>query len=89
MLGVTSGYAAVVVFALYLNSEAVLRLYRAPQFLWAAVPIMVFWISWMWMQAHQGHLREDAVVFAVTDRASLLASAALACVVTLATVSWP
>ncbi|ALA59073.1 UbiA family prenyltransferase [Nitrospira moscoviensis] len=89
MLGVTSGYAAVVVFALYLNSEAVLRLYRAPQFLWAAVPIMVFWISWMWMQAHRGHLREDAVVFAVTDRASLLAGAALACVVTLATVSWP
>jgi len=88
MLGITSGYAAVLVFALYLNSDAVLRLYRTPQLLWGAIPITVFWISWMWTQAHRGELQEDAVVFALTDRASLLAGAALASVLAVAAVSW-
>ncbi len=60
MLGITSGYAAVLVMALYLNSDTVLQLYRTPQVLWAAIPITVFWISWMWMQAHRGQLNEDA-----------------------------
>ena len=89
MLGITSGYAAVLVMALYLNSDMVLQLYRAPRVLWAAIPIMVFWVSWMWMQAHRGLLQEDAVVFAFRDRVSLLAGAALAGVVTVGAVSWP
>ena len=89
MLGITSGYAAVVVLALYLNSDAVLRLYQTPKFLWAAVPIMVFWISWIWTQAHRGQLHKDPVVFALTDRVSLLAGLAFACVLTAGAVSWP
>ena len=89
MLGITSGYAAVVVLALYLNSDAVLRLYQAPKFLWAAIPIMVFWISWIWTQAHRGQLHEDPVVFALTDRVSLVAGLAFACVLTAGAVSWP
>jgi len=89
MLGITAGYAAVLVFALYLNSDAVLQLYRTPEFLWGAIPITVFWISWMWTQAHRGYLQEDAVVFALTDRVSLLAGLALASILMVAAVSWP
>ncbi len=88
MLGIASGYAAVLVMALYLNSDAVLLLYRTPKVLWAAIPITVFWISWMWMQAHRGQLNEDAVVFALTDRVSLLAGMALACVLAAGAVPW-
>lgn len=88
MLGITSGYAAVLVMALYLNSDTVLQLYRTPQVLWAAIPITVFWISWMWMQAHRGQLNEDAVVFALTDRVSLLAGLALASVLAAGAVPW-
>ncbi len=55
MLGIASGYAAVLVLSLYLNSDAVLALYRAPEVIWGAVPVILFWISWMWMQAHRGH----------------------------------
>ena len=36
MLGITSGYAAVLVLALYLNSDAVVQLYRVPEFVWGA-----------------------------------------------------
>jgi 4-hydroxybenzoate polyprenyltransferase len=46
-LGVTAGFSAVLVLALYLNSEAVVKLYKAPEIIWGAVPVMLFWISWM------------------------------------------
>ena len=73
MLGITSGYAAIVVLSLYLNSAAVLALYRAPEIIWGAVPVILFWISWTWMQAHRGRMHDDPLVFAMRDRASLFA----------------
>ena len=73
MLGITSGYAAVLVLSLYLNSDAVLALYRAPEIIWGAVPVILFWISWIWMQAHRGRMHDDPLVFAMRDRASLSA----------------
>jgi hypothetical protein len=88
VLGIASGYAAVVVMALYLDSASVVKLYRTPQILWAAVPLTVFWISWMWTQAHREELHEDAVVFAVTDRVSLLTGAAFGCVLAAGAVTW-
>ncbi len=89
MLGICSGYAALVVLALYLNSEAVLMLYRTPEFVWGAVPVMLFWVSWMWMQAHRGHMHDDPLVFAVKDKASLFAGACFAAVLAVGTAGWP
>ena len=89
MLGICAGYAALVVLALYLNSEAVLVLYRAPEFVWGAIPAMLFWVSWMWMQAHRGHMHDDPLVFAVKDKASLLAGACFAALLAVGAVGWP
>lgn len=87
-MGVTAGYGAVLVLALYLHSEEVLLLYRTPAFIWGAVPVLLFWISWVWLQAHRGNMHDDPVVFALKDRASLAAGAAFAAVVGLGTVDW-
>ena len=87
-LGVTAGYGAVLVLALYLNSEAVLRLYRTPEIMWAAVPVLLFWVSWMWMQAHRGKMHDDPLVFAVKDKASLAAGVAFAVVLAVGTKGW-
>ncbi len=70
-LGITSGYSAVVVLALYLNSDAVVRLYRTPELVWAAVPVMLFWISWIWLRAFRDEMHDDPLVFAFRDKASL------------------
>jgi 4-hydroxybenzoate polyprenyltransferase len=88
-LGITSGYASVVVLALYLNSDAVLQLYRAPQIMWGTVPVMLFWISWVWMRAHRGEMHDDPLVFAVKDKASLLAGVVFAAVLIAGSVGWP
>jgi len=88
MLGITAGYAAVVVLSLYLNSDAVLMLYKTPEIVWGAVPVILFWVSWIWMQAHRGHMHDDPLVFAVKDRASLLAGIVFAIVLALGAAGW-
>jgi 4-hydroxybenzoate polyprenyltransferase/phosphoserine phosphatase len=87
-LGIMSGYASVVVLALYLNSDAVLRLYHSPEFMWCAVPVMLFWVSWIWMKAHRGQMHDDPLLFAVRDRASLAAGAVFVAVLLLGSRGW-
>lgn len=72
-LGVTSGYASAIVLALYVNSEIIVHLYRCPACIWGTVPILLFWVSWVWLQAHRGQMHDDPLVFAVKDKASVFA----------------
>lgn len=89
-MGIVAGYSSILVFALYLNSDAVLKLYSAPELIWGAVPIMLFWVSWMWIQAHRGKMLDDPLVFAIKDRTSLIAGATLATILVVGTtgISW-
>lgn len=87
--GITSGYAAVLVLAFYLNSESILKLYRTPELVWGSVPVMLFWINWIWIKAHRGLMHDDPLVFAVKDRGSLIAGALFALVLALGTIGLP
>ena len=87
-LGVASGYAAVLVLALYLNSYAVLQLYRTPEWVWGTVPVMLFWVSWVWLQAHRGKMHDDPLIFAVKDKASFISGLIFAGFLVLGTMSW-
>lgn len=80
-LGAASGYLAVLVLALYINSTASELLYRHPQLLWLLCPVLLYWIGRAWMIAHRGLMRDDPVVFAATDRASQLLVAVSALIV--------
>ena len=88
MLGVAAGYASVLVLALYLQSEAVRALYATPEWIWGAVPVLLFWISWLWLQAHRGRMDDDPMVFAIRDRVSLGASAVFCMMLILGTLQW-
>ena len=77
-LGITAGYAAVLVLALYLNGETVVNLYARPKLIWCAVPLMLFWVSWVWMKAHRGEMHDDPIIFAIKDKASLAVAAIIA-----------
>jgi 4-hydroxybenzoate polyprenyltransferase len=70
--GTSSAYAAVVVFSLYISGSNVTTLYRHPIRMWLIVPLMLLWISRVWLLASRGEMNEDPVIFAVTDRMSLL-----------------
>ena len=71
-LGVTSGYAAILVLALYLNSDNVARLYRTPEIIWGAIPLMILWVSRMWLKVDRGLMNDDPIVFAIKDKTSVL-----------------
>jgi 4-hydroxybenzoate polyprenyltransferase len=67
----SSAYASVVVLALYISGNGVVELYRHAQRLWLTTPMMILWLSRVWLLASRGLLDEDPVVFALTDRTSL------------------
>jgi 4-hydroxybenzoate polyprenyltransferase/phosphoserine phosphatase len=70
--GVTSGYLSVLVLALYINGREVTSLYRHPQLIWLACPLLLFWISRLWFITNRGQMNEDPVVFATRDPVSYL-----------------
>jgi 4-hydroxybenzoate polyprenyltransferase len=72
IMGVTSGYLAVLVLALYINSPEVVLIYSSPKILWGVCIIFFYWISYIWMKASRGELDEDPVTFAIKDRTSLV-----------------
>lgn len=88
-MGLTSGYLSVLVLALYLNTDVVIELYHTPILLWPAVPVMLFWISWLWLQACRGNMNEDPVLYAIQDTTSLITAALLSLFIISATITWP
>ena len=69
--GTASGYSSVVVFSLYIGNEVAQNLYQHDVRLWLLVPVLLLWLSRLWLQAARGELHEDPVVYAITDKRSL------------------
>jgi 4-hydroxybenzoate polyprenyltransferase/phosphoserine phosphatase len=83
-VGAASGYLAALVMAFYVDSPEVKRLYSHPQWLWLACPLLLYWISRLWLFAQRGEIREDPLVFALSDKASYLVALCLLAVIWLA-----
>jgi 4-hydroxybenzoate polyprenyltransferase len=84
-LGAASGYTAVLVLALYINSNVVVGLYEQPIYLWGLPPLVLYWISRLWIGAGRGKIDDDPLVFALRDRVSQWVAAAAALILWLAT----
>ena len=70
--GTASAYASVVVFSMYISGRDVTALYHHPGRMWLITPLMLLWLSRVWLLASRGELDEDPVIFALTDRMSLM-----------------
>jgi 4-hydroxybenzoate polyprenyltransferase/phosphoserine phosphatase len=84
--GTASAYASVVVFALYISRPDVDALYHHSARLWLLVPIMIYWLSRVWLLASRGELDEDPVIFAIRDRVSLALAVCIAILAIFATI---
>ena len=69
-MGIASGYLAILVLALYINTATAHLLYRRYGVLWFLCPLLLYWISHIWLSAHRGKMPDDPVVFATSDRTS-------------------
>jgi 4-hydroxybenzoate polyprenyltransferase len=82
--GIVSGYLAVMVLALYTNTEISQRLYARHDYFWGICLLLLYWISYLWMMATRGRIVGDPVIFALSDRVSLWTIAGMASFAALA-----
>ena len=84
VLAAAAGFNAVVVFTLYISSEAVRALYARPQVLWIACPILIYWVARILMLAHRRMIDDDPVIFALKDKVSWVAMTAICAIMAAA-----
>ena len=70
--GLASGFAAVVVLALFIDSPAMRGEYGHPTLVWLICPLVLYMIVRIWMLARRGQMNDDPVVFLMSDWRSLL-----------------
>ncbi len=78
-IGASAGMAAVMVLALYINDAETIKLYPAKMWLWLVPPLMLYWISRVWMKTCRGEIDDDPVIFAIKDWQSLVVGVLLTC----------
>ena len=67
-MGIAAGLGAVVVLALYIDSQNGQQHYSQPEWLWAATPLALLWLMRIWFKTGRRELHgEDPLQFALRD----------------------
>jgi 4-hydroxybenzoate polyprenyltransferase/phosphoserine phosphatase len=85
-LGVGSCFSSVVILSLYVHSQEILALYRRPEPLLLLCPVVLYWLSRVWLRAHRGELHEDPVTLAIRDPLSYILAAFTLIIIALSMV---
>ncbi len=72
-MGTASGYLAVLVLALFINSKDIIGRYTYPEALWFLCPVLLYWIGRLWLMVGRGKFHDDPIIFALLDRPSQIA----------------
>lgn len=65
--GMTSGFASVVVLALFIDSPLVSESFSNPQMIWLVCPLVLYLLMRIWVLARRNEMHDDPVVFLMTD----------------------
>jgi 4-hydroxybenzoate polyprenyltransferase len=76
-LSAAAGMNAVTVFALYISSDTVQRLYSRPLLLWVVCPLLMYWLGRALMMSHRRLMHDDPIVFALKDKVSLMTATSI------------
>jgi 4-hydroxybenzoate polyprenyltransferase/phosphoserine phosphatase len=87
-LGCACGCNAVLVLALFVNSPEISERYPRRELLWLMLPLLLYWISRVWMKAQRGEMHDDPVVFAVRDWQSEVIALLMALILVAASATW-
>jgi 4-hydroxybenzoate polyprenyltransferase len=74
LMGIASGFTAIVVLSLFVEDEATSALYSSPMLLWFTVPLILFWLCRIWLSTSRGYMHDDPIVYAAKDWVSWLVS---------------
>ena len=89
LFGIASGFLSSLVLTLYIDSPAVTILYKHPIGLWLLCPVLLYWISRIWLIAARGDLTEDPIMFAATDPVTYWVAIFAVLVILVASLDWP
>ncbi len=76
-LGMGSSIAAVIILALYAHSREFLLLYRRSEPMLLACPVILYWLSRIWIKASRGTLDEDPLTLSMRDPVTYAVAATL------------
>ncbi|QLH53762.1 MAG: putative membrane protein [Candidatus Kapaibacterium sp.] len=65
--GISSSFASVIVFILYINSEKVFSLYKHPSFLWLDAFLLLLWMMVIWNLATKSKVEYDPILVSVKN----------------------
>jgi 4-hydroxybenzoate polyprenyltransferase len=68
--GISSAYISMLVLVFYVNSKEVTALYLKQEVLWLLCPVLLYWISRMWLKTWRGEVHDDPIVYALKDPTS-------------------
>jgi 4-hydroxybenzoate polyprenyltransferase len=83
-LGVASGFAAVIVLALFVEGAGKSGLYSHREMIWLVCPIILYVIARIWVLAKRRELPDDPIMFILTDWRSHLMGAIIVAIFFLA-----
>ena len=84
-IGVSSGFSAVLVLALYVDRAGRVGLYKTPELIWLICPLLLYVIARIWVLAKRRELPDDPVHFLIRDWRSHLIGIFVAIIMLLAT----
>lgn len=85
-MGIASGFVAVMLLALYVDSQVGGAMYPHAEILWLILPLMLFWVMRLWLKVSRLEIQDDPLLFAITDRSSWVVAILVACVALAASV---
>ena len=71
-LGIATSVAAVLVFALFTSSPEVAIRYQTPQMLWLTMAALMLWLARIWLVSNRGGMHDDPLIFAISNRMSIV-----------------
>ncbi|MEH6824278.1 MAG: UbiA family prenyltransferase [Motiliproteus sp.] len=85
-MGIASGFIAVMVLALFIDTQAGTAMYPSAWLLWLTLPVILFWIMRMWIKTSRKEIYDDPLLFAITDKASWIVALMIATIVAAASL---
>ena len=77
IMGIASGYLAVLVLALFINTGPVKEQYTYPNVLGLLCPVVLYWISRLWLKTSRGEMVDDPILYCFKDIVSWMVLAAM------------
>jgi 4-hydroxybenzoate polyprenyltransferase len=68
--GICSAFLSTLVLALYINSHEVQKLYRSPLLLWGLIPVLLYYLTRLWLICGRGQLTDDPILYTAKTKST-------------------